>query len=178
MNQRNFVAPLPVDERRQAANIDVSPYMGGDVIHVGQPLAANHGATEKTNGMDRSKALVFRLLPFSVTWLVLTVGVVWLSGIHGAWGLLIFAGLTALSYGNMDKREYTYSRNGVEMRKVNTLHDLKAMELEQAHELRKMVLIAQIEMARGGQYAITDEGRGDYEGRTITTTHRRIESRD
>ena len=166
MNKHNFVAPLPVNERRQPANIDVSPYMVGEVIHVGEPLAVQDGATEKTSGMDRSNAWVVRLIPFSVTWLVLTIGVVWLSGIHGAWGLLIFAGLTGLTYYKMNAQEYRHSRNGLERHKVDTLAELKFDEQDKTHELRKMALVAQIEMWRGVNYH--DERRTTYTGsRTI-----------
>ena len=174
MNQRNFVAPAPVNERRRPANIDVSPYMGGEVIQVGEPLAAQNGATEKTSGMDRSNAWVVRLIPFSVTWLVLTIGVVWLSGIHGAWGLLIFAGLTGLTYYKMNAQEYKFSRNGLERHKVDTLAELKFDEQDKTHELRKMALTAQIEMWRGVQYyddgRTIDVGSRTIEGRATTPT--------
>jgi hypothetical protein len=161
---RGFVAPLPVSERRQAESFDVSQYMQGDVIHVGDPLAAHHGATEQTSGYDRSVGLILRLIPFTGVWLILTIGVVWVSGVHGAWGLLLFAVLTALSYGAMDRREYTYSRGGLERHKVDTLADLKELELNQAHELRKLVVQAQIKMWEGqyhdGQFdRLTDRGR-------------------
>ena len=147
MNQRNFVAPLPVNERRQPANIDVSPYMGGDVIHVGEPLAVQDGSSEKTSGMDRSKAWVVRLIPYTMINLILSITLVF----------CLFAASSLFAYAVLDGREHKYSRNGLERHKVDTLAELKFDEHDKTHELRKMALKAQIEMWRGVNYH--DEGR-------------------
>jgi hypothetical protein len=76
----------------------------------------------------------------------------------------------------MDGREHKFSRNGLERHKVDTLGDLKELEMTQTHELRKMALTAQIEMWRGVQY---DEqfGRLTDRGRTIEAGSRTIEGR-
>ena len=166
MNKHNFVAPLPVNERRQPANIDVSPYMGGEVIHVGEPLAVQDGATEKTSGMDRSKAWVVRLIPYTMINLILSITLVSLAG--GGWVLAfcLFAASSLFAYAVLDGREHKYSRNGLERHKVDTLAELKFDEHDKTHELRKMALKAQIEMWRGVNYH--DERRTTYTGsRTI-----------
>jgi hypothetical protein len=165
VNKRNFVAPLPPVERRESATFDVSPYMQGEVIHVGQPLAANHGATEKTSGMDRALAWGVRLIPYTVINLILSVTLVNLAG--GGWTLAfcLFAASSLFIYGWMDGREHKYSRNGLERHKVDTLAELKFDEQDKTHELRKLALQAQIEMWKGVQY---DGGREAYTGsRTI-----------
>jgi hypothetical protein len=166
MSQRNFVAPLPVNERRQAANIDVSPYMQGEVIHVGQPLAANHGATEKTSGMDRSLAWVVRMAPYTLIIFILSVTLVNLAG--GGWVLAfcLFAASSLVVYLIMDGREHKYSRNGLERHKVDTLAELKFDEQDKTHELRMKALDLQIAMWQGVDY---DNGRTiDVRGRALT----------
>ena len=152
MNQRNFVAPLPTVERREPATFDVSPYMGGEVIHVGEPLAARHGATEQTSGMDRSLAWVVRLVPYTIINLILSITLVNLAG--GGWVLAfcLFAASSLFVYAWMDGREHKFSRNGLERHKVDTLAELKFDEQDKTHELRKLALTAQIEMWRGVQY--------------------------
>ena len=166
MNKRNFVAPLPPVERRESATFDVSPYMGGDVIQVGQPLAANHGATEKTSGMDRSLAWVVRMAPYTLIILILSITLVSLAG--GGWVLAfcLFAASSLFAYAVLDGREHKYSRNGLERHKVDTLAELKFDEQDKTHELRKLALTAQIEMWRRVNYH--DERRTTYTGnRTI-----------
>ena len=173
MNKRNFVAPLPPVERRESATFDVSPYMGGDVIQVGQPLAANHGATEKTSGMDRSLAWVVRMAPYTLIILILSITLVSLAG--GGWVLAfcLFASSSLVVYLIMDGREHKYSRNGLERHKVDTLAQLKFNEQDNAFALESKKLDFLIERERGRENDYREAARA-----TITTTHRRIESRD
>lgn len=168
----NFVSPHPPDDRRRSVNDGVYPLVDeGDVIQVGQPLSAHHGANEQTTGMDRSLSLVVRLAPFTVVWLVLSVSVSFAVGMGWAWTFLTFSGLTAITYGMMDKREYRYSRNGLERHKVDTLADLKELEMNQAHELRSKWLDAQIRQMEGGDHAQTI-------GSTTIEPSRRIENKE
>ena len=67
-------------------------------IMVEQAFAAQEGADERTSGKDRSVALVIRLLPITVVWLVLSIGVVWKFQLGREDTVLIFAVLTAVSY--------------------------------------------------------------------------------
>lgn len=171
--RENFVSPHRDEERRRPVRGGAYPLDdNGEVIHVGQPLAAHHGAQEQTSGMDRSLSLVVRLAPFTVVWLVLSVSVSFAVGMGWAWTFLVFSGLTAITYGMMDKREYSYSRNGLERHKVDTLAELKELEMNQAHELRSKWVDAQIRYLEGGV--------GDAKAITgsVAGPERRIEDRE
>lgn len=155
----NFVRPAPEDKREQAPEPHgIEAMMVQDSIHVGQPLSAHHGAHEQTSGMDRSKSLVVRLVPFTIIWFILAVSVAWMAGMGGAWALIVFSGLTAVTYGLMDKREYMYSRNGLERHKVDTLASLKELEIIEASKTRNKWLDAQIRQLERGDNARTIEG--------------------
>lgn len=145
----NFVRPLPSDERQESLSLGgLDALVSSDSIHVGSPLAAHHGAHEQTSGMDRSKALIVRLAPFTGIWLILSIAVAWVAGMGAWWSLIVFASLTAITYGLMDRREYTYSRNGLERHKVDSLVYLKDKEIDNEHEIKLLVVRAQIEMWR------------------------------
>jgi len=115
-------------------------------IYVDAPLQTLDGATEKTTGLDRSQALVVRMLPFTLVWLVLAVGVSWAASMGGAFTLVMFAGLTSITYGYLDRQERQFSRNGLERHKVDTLAHLKLAEMDHTQELRRMALQAHLKM--------------------------------
>lgn len=127
---------------RQATDIANVP----TTVIVDDALTTLEGARETTSGMDRSKALVVRLAPFTAVWLVLSVGVSWAASMGGWFTLCLFAGLTASTYAFMDKREYEYSRNGLERHKVDTLASLKRDEMAHQQELRRMALEAHLKL--------------------------------
>ena len=125
-----------------------------------------NGASEKTSGMDRSKACLVRLIPYTVINLILSLTLVSLAG--GGWVLAfcLLAASSLFAYAVLDGREHKYSRNGLERHKVDTLAELKFDEQDKTHELRKLALTAQIEMWRRVNYH--DERRTTYTGnRTI-----------
>jgi hypothetical protein len=145
---KRFVAPAPTVERREPVPIDLSPLMGGEVIHVGEPLAARFGATEQTSGMDRSLAWAVRMGVFALIILILSITLANYAG--GGWVLAfcLFSSLSLLLFVWMDGREHKYSRNGLELHKVDTLADLKELEMDYQQRRVMKVLDAQIEMAR------------------------------
>ena len=147
-SEANFLpATVPTRERPRRDIVDVTAVTTtAATVYVDQPLTTLEGAREVTSGMDRSRALVVRLVPFTVVWLILAVGVSWAASMGGWFTMLLFAGLTACTYAVMDKREYDYSRNGLERHKVDTLADLKRDEMTHQHELRKMALAAHLKM--------------------------------
>lgn len=141
------------DERRQmmsrqAAEIANVP----TTVIVDEALQTLEGSQERTSGMDRSLALVVRLAPFSVVWLVLAIGVSWAASMGGWFVLCLFAGLTSVTYAYLDRQEYQFSRNGLERHKVDTLADLKRDEMAHQQELRRMALESTLKMleARNG----------------------------
>lgn len=158
-NQRAEFVPAvaatqqPVQHRRQqlarqAAEIANVP----TTVIVDEALTTLEGARESTSGMDRSKALVVRLIPYSAVWLVLSVGVSWWASMGGWFVLVAFAALTSVTYAYLDRTEYQFSRNGLERHKVDTLASLKRDEMSHQQELRRMALEATLKMmeARNG----------------------------
>ena len=96
---------------------------------------------------------VIRLLPFSITWLVLGVGITWLLGLTFPYLLIWFSVFTAFSYWAMNKDEFRYSRNGLERHKVDSAVTVRLTELEHSHELRKMALEGYLRhLDEGGQH--------------------------
>jgi hypothetical protein len=132
-------------DQRQAATINALVTTPATVT-VDEALTTLEGTQEKTNTMQRSQALIVRLLPFSAVWLVLSIGVSWAAGMGGAFVLCAFAGLTAVTYAVLDRQEYQFSRNGLERHKVNILADLKRAEMSHQQELRRMALQAHLKM--------------------------------
>ena len=111
------------------------------------------GSEEYATPVSRAKGQVIRLIPFTVIWLLLTGGVVWLLGLSFPFLLVGFAVLTAFSYYMMNRDEFAHSRNGLERHRVNAAADLREMELTQTHELKKMALQTYLEIARA-QYGV------------------------
>lgn len=91
-------------------------------------------------------ALILRLTPYSLVWLVLSVGVSWAASMGGWFVLILFAALTSVTYAYLDRQEYQFSRNGLERHKVDTLADLKRDEMTHQQELRRMALAATLKM--------------------------------
>jgi len=109
---------------------------------------ATGGSEEYATPISRAKGQVIRLLPFSVVWLVLGVGLTWLLGLTWPYLLVWFSVLTAGTYLRMNRDELEYSRNGLERRRVDKAAALREKELDQTHELKKIALAAYLEIAR------------------------------
>lgn len=142
--KNNYVPALPVSKPVQQSGL--SSLLIPQVVDVDASMTARDGATEKTSGLDRAAALVIRLAPFSVTWLVLAVGVSWAASMGGAFALCLFAGLTAVTYAYLDHKDHEYSRNGLERHRVDTYASLKRDEMSHQQELRRMALQAHLKM--------------------------------
>lgn len=150
-NQRAEFVPAvttqPKQSRRQQLARQVAEIANvPTTVIVDEALTTLEGAKETTNGMDRSKALVVRLMPYSAVWLVLSVGVSWAASMGGWFVLIFFAALTSVTYAYLDRQEYQFSRNGLERHKVDTLADLKRDEMAHQQELRRMALEATLKM--------------------------------
>ena len=152
---------LPPD----GVNFPIESLAGNDAGRVGGQLAqldpailgAVGGSEEYATPVSRAKGQVIRLLPFSITFLVLGVGIVWLLGLTWPYLLLWFAGLTAATYFFMDRQEHEFSRNGLERRRVDKAAGLREKELDQTHELKKMALTAYLEIARAQYLGVNDD---------------------
>lgn len=146
---QNFLPARP-GQPRQRSPVDLSTVTtiatAGEVINVDAGVMAHEGAREVTSGYDRSIALVIRLAPFSAVWLILAIGISWAASMGGWFTLMLFSGLTAVTYAYLDRQEYQFSRNGLERHKVNTLADLKRDQMSHEQELKRMALEATIRM--------------------------------
>jgi len=111
------------------------------------------GSEEYATPVSRAKGQVIRLLPFTAVWLLLTGGLVWVLGLTFPYLLIGFAVLTAATYVKMNGQEFDHSRNGLERHRVNASAEIRLDEAEKAHELKKMALVAYLEIARA-QYGI------------------------
>jgi len=111
------------------------------------------GSEEYATPVSRAKGQVIRLLPFTVVWLLLTGGLVWVLGLTFPYLLIGFAVLTAATYVKMNGQEFEFSRNGLERHRVDASAEIRLDEAEKAHELKKMALVAYLEIARA-QYGI------------------------
>lgn len=149
--QQNYLPAVPArsptpSRRRQLAKQAADIANVQSSITVDAPLQTLEGSTEKTHSMDRARALVVRLAPFSAVWLTLAIGVSWWASLGGWFVLCLFSGLTAVTYAYLDRQEYQFSRNGLERHKVNTLASLKRDEMSHQQELRRMALEATLKM--------------------------------
>ncbi len=131
--------------------------VSGHLATVDPALIASAGSEEYSTPITRAKGQVIRLLPFSVVWLLLTGGLVWLLGLTFPYLLVGFAVLTAFTYYMMNRDEFEYSRNGLERHRVNAAADLREMELTQTHELKKMALQTYLEIARAQYLGVEDD---------------------
>jgi hypothetical protein len=129
----------------------------GQVLELGA-FQSQEGADERTSGMDRSKALITRLIPFSVVWLVLTCGIVWKLSLEGIDGFLIFGVLTAFTYYKLDKSERHDSKHGVEHHRIDSATYLAERQMEMEQENRRAIVQAYIKHLEGdnnGQRKLT-----------------------
>ena len=131
--------------------------VGGALATVDPALIALGGSEEYATPVSRAKGQVIRLLPFSVVWLVLTGGLVWVLGLSFPYLLLGFAVLTAATYWRMNRDEFDHSRNGLERHRVDAATDLREKELDQTHELKKMALTTYLEIARAQYLGVNDD---------------------
>ena len=148
-SQANFLSATAAttERKRRQPIVDVTQVVTTPAtIYVDTPLTTLEGAREVTSGRDRAIALVIRLAPFSIVWLVLAVGVSWAASMGGWFTLICFAALTACTYAYMDRTEYQFSRNGLERHKVDTIAGLKMAEMEHQQELKRMALEATLKM--------------------------------
>lgn len=125
-------------ERRQDAPVVAYPITDYHPANDGS-LTALESIRETATPVQRSVGLAIRLLPFSVVWLVLSVGVLLLAdSVLG--GLLLFSVLTAASYIYLDRNERTDSAVGLEKHKAVLAASLRSKELDHNHELRSRAL--------------------------------------
>jgi len=136
------------------AGHDVGQQVGGPLARTDTAILGTVGGSEEySTPISRAKGQVIRLLPFTAVWLLLTGGLVWVLGLTFPYLLIGFAVLTAATYVKMNGQEFDHSRNGLERHRVNASAEIRLDEAEKSHELKKMALVAYLEIAKH-QYGI------------------------
>lgn len=118
-------------------------------IDLASAFQSQDGGDDFTSRFDRSIALVIRLIPFSVVWLVLACGVVWKLGLEGSDGFLIFGVLTAYTYYRLDTSERYDSKHGVEHHRIDSATYLTERQMELEQENRRAMTQAYIRYLEG-----------------------------
>jgi hypothetical protein len=112
-----------------------------------EPAFVPHGHVEEhTTSTDRSVALIIRLIPFTLIWLVLSLAVVWLLAVDNAVGYLLFAVLTAFTYYMMDRSEREFSTTGLERHRIDVAASLAREKMRTDAHLRREVVRAHLNL--------------------------------
>lgn len=162
-----FVAPAPRPTPVAYPMQDAPP-----TVIVERVFEAMPGADEKTSGMDRSNALIVRMLPMGCVWTFLAFGVGMVAMAEGGamWGIVMFAVVLTVTVGctyfHMDKQERDYSRAGLERHRIDTAARLKEMELRQEYKTRRQALVHYMAFLEGGQDDRLDD-RGRSQGQKL-----------
>jgi|GEM_PF-2749802 hypothetical protein len=110
---------------------------------------AQPGADEKSTPRSRAVGLVIRSIPLLLVWLVLSIGMVWLLAVEWPWIFIFWGLLSAVTWLLHDRREYEYSRGGVERHRADRAYQLKRLEMVQNHELRREMLRRYLDALEG-----------------------------
>jgi hypothetical protein len=142
---RSFVAPAPPEVIQVRREPQLPDWIGAAAPLDLPSFASSEGTREASSPLLRAQALRVRLLPFALLWaviaIVLGVAVILTIGSMpgaGLTALLTFGALTAFSYYRMNGQDYTYSREGTERHKVDTVHALELAKMEHNLEVRRM----------------------------------------
>ena len=138
---------VPAKVTKETPTIDLEKVTTNNVVSYELPL--HESTKESTDSVRRSYGLLIRFIPFTLVWLVLSFSFVTLVGISKPIGLILFSVLTAITFIYMDRQEKKYSASGIEILKIENLTELKRLELEQNHEIKKLALSESIKLLRG-----------------------------
>ena len=122
----------------------------GAMITIDPALHQTGGAESYETPVTAAKGQILRLIPFTLAWLFLAGGLVWMLGVDWQWFFVYFAILTAFSYYKLDKNGHEHSRNGLERYRVRAATQVRLDENAKAHELRKMALEGYLRHLDGG----------------------------
>lgn len=108
------------------------------------------GAEEYATPMTRAFALTWRSLPWFLIHTLLSIGFVFAFEVEWFWGLVFMAVIASITYLLMNRQEYANSRNALEEKRMGLLAMLKSKEMDQGHEIRKMLLGAYLSGLQAG----------------------------
>lgn len=141
--------PAKQPDRRPVATAYPIPTQDSYPLTTGDGLQALPSVRETATPIERSIGLGIRLIPFSLAWLVLALGLLFALDGEIVAPFLLFATLTAATYYMMSRQEYDYSAAGLERHKADLAHDLQSQRLENDHELRRTALNSYIKHLEG-----------------------------
>ncbi len=104
---------------------------------------------ESTGPMERSKALIVRLIPVTLIYLVLSVALAFAFNVALVWAFVAFAGLTAFSYYNMDNLERYDSASGIEHHRIEAAKEVALQKLANDRAQQQEITQAYIKMLGG-----------------------------
>jgi hypothetical protein len=104
---------------------------------------------EAVTPIDRSVALVIRLLPNTLIWLVLTIPLALAFNVSMLWALIAFALLTFWSYREHDAAERYDSATGVEHHRIDAAERLTSQKIEADKQVRMKILADYIKTLEG-----------------------------
>lgn len=107
--------------------------------------------TESATPIERSKALIVRLAPVTIIYLVLSVSIAIVLSVDLAWAFVVFAALTALSYYNMDASERYDSATGVEHHRIEAAKAVALQKLENDRQAQREITQTYIKFLGGDQ---------------------------
>jgi len=120
------------------------PPMQVDTVFVPQATVR-----ETATPVDRSHALLLRLLPITLVWLVLAIALAFALHIEFAFTFVLFAALTWWSYYTMDGQERYDSATGVEHHRIDAAERLASQKMEYDAQLRREITQAYLKQLEG-----------------------------
>lgn len=137
-------------EQRQTINLPPEAWQSAPpVVVVDSAFAGIKTTTEETTPISRSLALILRLLPFTVVWMVLALAVSILLNLGEIPGFIIFAVLTAVTYYALDRSERYDSATGVEHHRIDAAERLAMTKMTHDATLRREITAAYLKQLGG-----------------------------
>ena len=134
----------------QAQQLDRAAQAQAPVIMVDQAFQPQPTIKETTGPMERSKALIVRLLPVTLIYLVLSVALAFAFNVSLVWAFVGFAGLTWWSYYSLDASERYDSATGVEHHRIDAAERLASQKMEYDAQLRREITQAYLKQLGSG----------------------------
>jgi hypothetical protein len=119
------------------------------MIRVDQAFQAQSTTRETTGPMERSKALIVRLLPVSTIYMVLAIALAFAFNVALVWAFVAFAGLTWWSYYTLDVAERYDSATGVEHHRIDAAERLASQKMAYDVQLRREITQAYLKQLEG-----------------------------
>lgn len=112
-------------------------------------LASLETIRKTSTPVERAIGLAIRTALFSLIWLILSVGLLFMLEGEPAIPFLVFCTLTALTFYLLNGQDYKNSAVGLERHKADLAHDLQSQKLDNDHEIRRRLVDAYIRSLGG-----------------------------